>query len=104
MKLTRHIKILFILSLIISTLCFSLPKQRIDNKEDQKNNVITLPDPVFSGEISVEKALKERRSIRDFSSDPLSISEISQVLWAAQGISKIIEKSPSIKEVKNENV
>jgi SagB-type dehydrogenase family enzyme len=34
----------------------------------------------------VEKALRERRSVREFKRQPLSIAEISQVLWAAQGI------------------
>jgi SagB-type dehydrogenase family enzyme len=34
----------------------------------------------------VERALQERRSIRDFKSQPLRIAEVSQLLWAAQGI------------------
>lgn len=45
-----------------------------------------LPAPKTDGATSVEKALRERRSIRDFKRQPLSIAEISQLLWAAQGI------------------
>ena len=47
---------------------------------------IALPTPKPDGATSVEKALRERRSIRDFKRKPLSIAEVSQLLWAAQGI------------------
>jgi hypothetical protein len=46
---------------------------------------ITLPAP-RPGAISVEKVLRERRSIREFKRQPLSLTEVSQLLWAAQGI------------------
>jgi SagB-type dehydrogenase family enzyme len=45
-----------------------------------------LPKPSFDGKVSVEKAIKERRTIRDFRDRPLTINHISQLLWAAQGI------------------
>jgi SagB-type dehydrogenase family enzyme len=47
---------------------------------------IALAAPKTDGATSVEKALGERRSIRDFSRQPLSVAEVSQLLWAAQGI------------------
>lgn len=46
----------------------------------------TLPQPAYDGEISVERAIKERRTVRAFRADSLSISQLSQLLWAAQGI------------------
>jgi len=36
--------------------------------------------------MSVEAALLERRSVRDFAPEPLTLTEVSQLLWAAQGI------------------
>ncbi len=36
--------------------------------------------------MSVEAALRERESVREFSRAPLSLAEISQLLWAAQGV------------------
>lgn len=45
-----------------------------------------LPKPSFQGKVSVEKAIKERRTIRDFKERPLSLTYLSQLLWAAQGI------------------
>ncbi len=49
---------------------------------------IKLPSPSFKGELSVEEALKERRSQRNFLGRPLSLSQVSQLLWAAQGITE----------------
>lgn len=48
--------------------------------------VIKLPDPGYKGEISVEEALLSRRSVRDYTGASLTLQEVSQLLWAAQGI------------------
>ncbi|MBZ5702796.1 MAG: SagB/ThcOx family dehydrogenase [Acidobacteriia bacterium] len=47
---------------------------------------IALPPPARTGRISLEEALARRRSVREFSSTPLTAQELSQLLWAAQGI------------------
>jgi SagB-type dehydrogenase family enzyme len=50
-----------------------------------KEEIMKLPDPKFKSSTSVEKALVGRRSVRDYRKDSLSIEQISQLLWAAQG-------------------
>ena len=55
------------------------------SKEDA-SKVIKLPEPRTDGGIAVEKALKERRSIRSFGKEGLTLDEVSQLLWAAQGV------------------
>ena len=47
---------------------------------------ILLPRPSSDGKVSVEKAVKERRTIRDLKERILSLAHLSQLLWAAQGI------------------
>jgi len=47
---------------------------------------IKLPEPKYDSNTSIEKALHERRSVRDFKDEPLTLAEVSQLLWAAQGI------------------
>lgn len=54
-------------------------------KEYPKLPKIKLPNPEFRG-ISIEEALRKRRSIREYSKKSLTLSEMSQLLWAAQGI------------------
>lgn len=47
---------------------------------------ILLPKPSKDGEISVERAIASRRSIRRFRSGSIELRQLSQLLWAAQGI------------------
>lgn len=52
----------------------------------QNPEIITLPPPRLEGGISVERALQQRRSIREFRESPLTLAEVSQLVWSAQGI------------------
>jgi SagB-type dehydrogenase family enzyme len=45
-----------------------------------------LPEPKYDSNISLEKSLLERRSVRSYADAPLTLQEISQLFWAAQGI------------------
>ena len=45
-----------------------------------------LPTPNFVGGTSVEEAIAKRRSVREYASDPITLAELSQLLWAAQGV------------------
>ena len=49
---------------------------------------INLPEPVLSGSVSLEETLALRRSVRGFSDHPVTITEIGQLLWAAQGVTE----------------
>jgi len=52
--------------------------------EDMKK--IDLPEPKIRGAVSVEEAIQKRRSVRSYAPKDLSIEDISQLLWACQGI------------------
>ncbi len=47
---------------------------------------VALPEPEYGGKMAVEEAIKRRRSVRDFSRNSLALDDVSQILWAAQGI------------------
>ena len=47
---------------------------------------LELPEPRLDGDVSLEASIRERRSVRDFSNRPLSLADVGQLLWAAQGI------------------
>jgi len=45
-----------------------------------------LPKPCIQGEFSLEHCLHQRRSVRDYRTAALTVGEVGQLLWAAQGI------------------
>jgi SagB-type dehydrogenase family enzyme len=47
---------------------------------------IELPIPRHTGDVSVEEAIYKRRSVRDYSDEPLSLGEVSQLIWSAGGM------------------
>ncbi len=47
---------------------------------------IKLPEPKRKGKLSVEEAILKRRSVREFGRKKITLEELSQILWAAQGI------------------
>ena len=54
----------------------------------QEAKTIQLPKPNMSGGKPLMQALKERKSVREFSSKELTPQVLSDMLWAANGISR----------------
>lgn len=50
------------------------------------SNPINLPKPALTSKTSIEAALQSRRSRRDYLDKALSLKQISQMLWSAQGV------------------
>ncbi len=50
------------------------------------NETIELPAPRHDGNVSVERTLRNRRSVRNLSTDAIGLTDLSQLLWATQGI------------------
>jgi SagB-type dehydrogenase family enzyme len=48
--------------------------------------MMNLPTPGTEGTLSLEQALKNRRTVRAFGAAAIDPSQLSQLLWAAQGI------------------
>ena len=47
---------------------------------------IDLPQPEVTGGGALTEALAQRRSIRQYQPQPLELTDVSQLLWAAQGV------------------
>ena len=69
-------------------LCLLFMSLAVSNVASAKENDqrISLPPVVSDGEMSVEEAIEQRRSVREFGGGSLALEDISQLLWAAQGI------------------
>lgn len=60
-------------------------------------NSIKLPSVKIESQTSIEKALHNRRSVRSFRDDVLTLGEIGQLCWAGQGVTAegLYRTSPS---------
>lgn len=78
---TAFIFLSFLLSINVGAVKM-IPRE----KESEYLGVVQLPEPKLEGLMSVEEAIYRRRSIRDYKNEPLTLKEVGQLLWAAQGI------------------
>ena len=95
MQINRKIRYLVITLVLVLIFSFSLI---VSCRTSKKVNEITapseavsterikLPEPAHDSPTSIEQALLKRRSVRDYKDEPLTLAEVSQLLWAAQGI------------------
>jgi SagB-type dehydrogenase family enzyme len=82
-----HLGVFFGLTL---TTLFPFQRRRALAQETQSlkkgGKIMNLVPPILDGNMSLEKAIKRRRTVRSFEGKPISGQHFSQVLWAAQGI------------------
>ena len=58
------------------------------DKKQYRGGVMKLPRPKKDGTVSVERAITQRRTIRAYLPQILVLDQVSQLLWAAQGITE----------------
>jgi len=56
------------------------------SRQPAAGEAIPLPPPRTDGPVSLEAAIASRRSVREYGPEPLSLEDVAQLLWAAQGI------------------
>jgi len=57
-------------------------------------DVIPLPAPRLASPVSLEQTLASRRSVRRYSGDAMTLDELAQLAWAAQGITRPVPETP----------
>ncbi len=72
--------------MLLLMLNFSACGPADDGESQIDSTVIILPEPRYDSDVSVEEAILQRRSIRDYTNESLTLKEVAQLLWAAQGI------------------
>lgn len=77
-----------IVSILILTLNFATAckPSEVEPPAVENNARIILPEPRYDSDVSLEETLLKRRSIRSYTGEGLTLQEVSQLLWAAQGI------------------
>ncbi len=66
-----------------------------ESNNEKENMTISLPEPDTTGSVSIEQCLAGRRSERSYKNKSLTMEEVSQVLWAAYGITDPQPDGPS---------
>ena len=83
------IALVLIGGIVIVMITLQPTKKNNSYEADETTDIIELPEPSYTSDITIEEALLTRRSIRQYSEKPLKLSDISQLLWAAQGITNV---------------
>lgn len=89
-----------ILAVIVACFATSGLGQRRTRTSNQ--TIIQLTDPNTTGKLSFEEALAKRRSVRQFSTQPLKRTQIGQLLWAGQGVTDAqrgLRTAPSVESL-----
>lgn len=79
-------KKIILIKLTLVTISFLIIHSVLCDESNPEGKPVKLLEPKHDSKISIEKSLLKRRSIRDYKNQPLTLSEVSQLLWAAQGI------------------
>jgi SagB-type dehydrogenase family enzyme len=85
-KINFHQPIIFMIGIFIVGNFFCQDNREKNTMQNSEADIIQLPAPIYQSNTSFEEALQKRRSVRDYIKESLSLFEISQILWAAQGI------------------
>lgn len=86
-KIPVIIAVIILLLTVLTIILLHLHNNRSAGKEViAETNEFKLSEPVKKGKMSIEEAIAGRRSIRAYGKEKIEEKDISQLLWAAQGI------------------
>ncbi len=81
----RTVAIVAIVAMMLAGCASEAPTEILEQTQ-RYPTVVELPSPELTGTLSLEQALHDRRSVREYAATPLTLDEIGQLLWAGQGI------------------
>ncbi|HII76695.1 MAG TPA: SagB/ThcOx family dehydrogenase [Methanolinea sp.] len=78
-----------------------LPAPPLEKPFPRDGNFIPLPDPdtLQVPMLDLRDAIEERRSLRHYTRDPLSLEELSYLLWCTQGIVQVQDPYYTLRNV-----
>jgi SagB-type dehydrogenase family enzyme len=60
---------------------------------------LVAPEAFTLGQVPIIEAFRRRRSRRKFTAEPLTLEELSFLLWATQGVAKVINANKTLRTV-----
>lgn len=78
-----------------------LPQPPLELHPDEEKKIILLPKlkDINLGHVDFREVLERRRSVRAFSKSPLTLNELSWLLWSCQGVKEVVGRSSTLRTV-----
>ncbi|UCH38422.1 MAG: SagB/ThcOx family dehydrogenase [Candidatus Bathyarchaeota archaeon] len=78
-----------------------IPRPPLESDWDQTTTLIDLPNPreVSVTSLDLRLALEQRVSVRKYAEEPLTLGELSWLLWCTQGVKKITDRPATLRLV-----
>jgi len=83
----KRLTIFIIILAGFAIVCLGQYRSRVSPRKPTLK-IVQLTDPKLTGPVSFEQALAKRRSVRQFTGQPLKFTQIGQLAWAGQGITE----------------
>lgn len=75
------------------------PSIEADYPKDKCTVRLPKPDTITVNTLDIRRAIEDRRSIREYSDEPLTLEELSYLLWCTQGIKKTLHAGTTLRTV-----
>ena len=78
-----------------------LPQPPLELPYDQDAEILSLPSPAESEipSMDLRQAIERRVSVRRYTADPLSLDELSYLLWSTQGVKEVSRRPVTMRTV-----
>jgi len=78
-----------------------LPQPPLERPHVEGRETLDLPRPeeIDLGHADLREVLEGRRSVRAYSEEPLSLGELSWLLWACQGVKEVVGRPATLRTV-----
>ena len=79
----------------------NLPQPPLELEYNPNQELIDLPsiDSIKVKDMGLREAIASRKSLRKYSSTPLTLEELAYLLWCTQGVKKVTSRPATIRTV-----
>lgn len=86
MSTKGKITLIILIILLAAVIAYLIWPKSGETQQIRVTGTIDLPEPQIKGNMSVEQAIHDRRSVRRYTNQSLTLQDVSELMWAAQGI------------------
>lgn len=78
-----------------------LPPPPNEEPYDETKGIVELPAPssINQGHVDLREVIEQRRSVRAYSQEPVTLEELSWLLWCSQGVQRVSERGLTLRTV-----